>query len=263
MLGIHPALARRYAGNVATPGNIAPPNVVVEVAALPAAPKPQVDTRVVAGGVPSSEGAVVDGIERNSADDLTSPARLSRRSIDGAPQPAAVFSPPKPDVEALPKIPGYDVLELIGKGAMGRVYRARHLASGRAAAIKTLAPELAVRPDFVQRFEREGAAMRAIDHPGVVQVWDQGRAGADTYYIPMAYIPGHPLRKYLAKGPLPLSQAPVSVALAGRGLHHWSPAPRARRRCRSAAVRADVGLSCVSANGGRWPEACRFSLHPV
>ncbi len=207
MLGIHPALARRYAGNVATPGNIAPPNVVVEVAALPAAPKPQVDTRVVAGGVPSSEGAVVDGIERNSADDLTSPARLSRRSIDGAPQPAAVFSPPKPDVEALPKIPGYDVLELIGKGAMGRVYRARHLASGRAAAIKTLAPELAVRPDFVQRFEREGAAMRAIDHPGVVQVWDQGRAGADTYYITMAYIPGHPLRKYLEKGPLPLSQA--------------------------------------------------------
>ena len=201
-LGIHPALAKRYARTV---------DADAVVAALPAAPKPQVDTRVVAGGQPSIEvPAVGDGIDHDEADDRTSPARL-RRSIDGAPPSppaaAAVLAAPKPAVEALPRIPGYDVLELIGKGAMGRVYRAKHLASGRAAAIKTLAPELAVRPDFVQRFEREGAAMRAIDHPGVVQVWDQGCAGADIYYITMAYIPGHPLRKYLEKGPLPLAQA--------------------------------------------------------
>lgn len=200
-LGIHPALARRYARAD-----------VAEVAALPAAPKPQVDTRVIAGGAPSHDAhdaAVGDGIDRNHADDATSPARLARRSLDGAPPapPAAVLAPPKPAVEPLPKIPGYDVLEMIGKGAMGRVYRAKHLASGRAAAIKTLAPELAVRPDFVQRFEREGAAMRAIDHPGVVQVWDQGRAAGDVYYITMAFIPGAPLRKFLEKGPLPLAQA--------------------------------------------------------
>jgi serine/threonine protein kinase len=205
-LGIHPALAKRYA----RPEAPVAPVVVNEVAALPAAPKPKLDARVVAGGVPSQEGVANDGIDFNG-DDRTSPARLARRSLDGAPPaapaPAAVLAPPKPAVEPLPKIPGYDVIELIGKGAMGRVYRAKHLASGRAAAIKTLAPELAVRPDFVQRFEREGAAMRAIDHPGVVQVWDQGCAAGDTYYITMAFIPGHPLRKYLEKGPLPLAQA--------------------------------------------------------
>ena len=197
-LGIHPALAKRYAR-------------ANDAAALPAAPKPQVDTRVIAaGGQPSMEApAVGDDIEVDNSDDRTSPARL-RRSMDGAPPSppaAAVLAPPKPAVEALPRIPGYEVMEMIGKGAMGRVYRAKHLASGRAAAIKTLAPELAVRPDFVQRFEREGAAMRAIDHPGVVQVWDQGCVGGDVYYITMAYIPGHPLRKYLEKGPLPLAQA--------------------------------------------------------
>jgi serine/threonine-protein kinase len=109
--------------------------------------------------------------------------------------------PPRAD-DPLPEIPGYDVQEMIGKGAMGRVYRARHRTTGRFAAIKTLAPELAVRPDFVARFEREGAAMRAIRHDGVVQVWDQGKATGDTYYIAMEFIEGPPLRKFLDQGPL-------------------------------------------------------------
>lgn len=203
-LGIHPALAKRYA-RVVHDGQ-------AEVPALPAAPKPKAgDTRVLAGGVPSLEGP--------AEETGTNPGRpAARRSLEGAPaRPApqtpapAVKAAPAvmaaPAVDPLPRIPGYEVIELIGKGAMGRVYRARHTASGRAAAIKTLAPELAVRPDFVQRFEREGAAMRAIDHTGVVQVWDQGCAGNDVYYIAMAYIAGHPLRKYLEKGPLPVAQA--------------------------------------------------------
>jgi serine/threonine protein kinase len=197
-LGIHPALAKRYA-RVVHDGQ-------AEVPALPAAPKPIAgDNRVLAGGMPSLEGP--------AEDNGTHPGRpAARRSLDGAPArppPAAAARavPPPPAVETLPRIPGYEVIELIGKGAMGRVYRARHTASGRAAAIKTLAPELAVRPDFVQRFEREGAAMRAINHSGVVQVWDQGSAGDDVYYIAMAFIPGHPLRKYLEQGPLPVAQA--------------------------------------------------------
>ncbi len=194
VLGIHPALAKRYA-RVVNDGT-------GDVNALPAAPKPKAgDTRVLAGGVPSAEGL---------AEEVgTSPGRpAARRSLEGAPaQPTAPVAQARPAGESLPNIPGYDVLEMIGKGAMGRVYRARHKASGRAAAIKTLAPELATRPDFVQRFEREGAAMRAIDHPGVVQVWDQGCAGEDTYFISMAFISGHPLRKYLEKGPLPVAQA--------------------------------------------------------
>ncbi len=178
-LGIHPALAKRY-----------------NAAALPAAaPKPQVETRVVDGGLHSGVGA----------EPGTAPARpAARNSMPTTPsQRAAPREPPKaPDADALPQIPGFTVSELIGKGAMGRVYRAVHVASGRSAAIKTLAPELAVRPDFIARFEREGAAMRAIRHPGVVQVWDQGKAGVDVYYIAMEFIEGHPLRKFLDNGPL-------------------------------------------------------------
>jgi serine/threonine protein kinase len=184
-LGIHPALARKYAPQAGA------------VDALPAAPKPLAgDTRVLGGrAVVSAEGAAV---EPN-----TSPGRpAARRSYDGlAGTPPPAVKAPRPE-EPLPLIPGYAVEAMIGKGAMGRVYRARQLSTGRLAAIKTLAPELAVRPDFVARFEREGAAMRAIRHPGVVQVWDQGKASGDVYYIAMEFIEGHPLRKFLEPGPL-------------------------------------------------------------
>jgi serine/threonine-protein kinase len=177
---VHPALAQRRLG------------------ALPAAPKPVAgDTRVLGGrAVVSAEGAAVP--EQN-----TSPGRpAARRSYDGlAGTPPPTVKPPRAE-EPLPSIPGYDVHEMIGKGAMGRVYRARHRGTGRLAAIKTLAPELAVRPDFVARFEREGAAMRAINHPGVVQVWDQGKASGDVYYIAMEFIEGQPLRKFLDGGAL-------------------------------------------------------------
>src|SRR3989338_7884175 len=54
-------------------------------------------------------------------------------------------------------IPGYELLELIGKGAMGSVYRAKHLASGRLAAVKILSSEMSSRADLVARFERESA----------------------------------------------------------------------------------------------------------
>jgi serine/threonine protein kinase len=185
--GIHPVLAaRRYE-------------------ALPAAPKPVAgDTRVLAGrAVVSADGT---GHEPH-----TSPGRpTARRSYDGlAGTPPPSVKAPRAE-EPLPRIPGYDVEAMIGKGAMGRVYRARHRSTGRMAAIKTLAPELALRPDFVARFEREGAAMRAVRHPGVVQVWDQGKTEntteaseiSDIYYIAMEFIEGPPLRKFLDQGAL-------------------------------------------------------------
>ncbi len=189
-LGIHPALAKRYTH--ALPQAPLP-------SALRAA-RPQIDTRVLDGGMQSLPSTEEPG---------TAPGRPARRSLEGAaPAPSPKATPTtaatanKPATEPLPVIPGFDVIEMIGKGAMGRVYRARQLSTGRCAAIKTLAPELAVRPDFVARFEREGAAMRAISHPGVVSVWDQGRAGTDIYYIAMEFIEGHPLRKFLERGPL-------------------------------------------------------------
>jgi predicted Zn finger-like uncharacterized protein len=178
-LGIHPALAKRYA--IPMPPPVASP--------------PASDASPAGAG--------------------TEPGRPSahRRSMEGrvatpAAPPAQIAATPAPPADDRPPtIAGYRMLEMIGKGAMGRVYRAEQLSTGRMAAIKTLAPELATRPDFVARFEREGAAMRAIKHPGVVTVWDQGAAGNDIYYIAMEFIDGHVMRQSLERGPLPLVHA--------------------------------------------------------
>jgi predicted Zn finger-like uncharacterized protein len=178
-LGIHPALAKRYA--IPQAPNPAPPNV---------------DTN----GTGTEPG-------RPAARRSMEGARVATPAQPVPAQPVAVVPPaPLPD-DVMPIIPGYRVLEMIGKGAMGRVYRAQQLSSGRMAAIKTLAPELATRADFVARFEREGAAMRVIKHPGVVTVWDQGAAGNDVYYIAMEFIEGPPLRRSMERGPLALAHA--------------------------------------------------------
>jgi Protein kinase domain len=203
-LGIHPALARRYKGlnslpdgapvedspAAPAPPQAAPPQPAPPQPAPPPAPPPlmprplevPVDTRVLQPPV----GEVLEST--NPGRPVKSPAR-----------PSAGKPPPPADVQ--PRIPGYECTELVGKGAMGRVYRARHLKSGRAAAVKILAPELAARQDFIQRFEREGAAMRAVEHPGVVAVLDQGASlqpdGSEAHYIAMDFIEGQPLRRHL------------------------------------------------------------------
>lgn len=114
----------------------------------------------------------------------------SHVAIDGA---EAVF---------LPLIPGYELTKLVGSGAMGNVYRAIHLRSGREAAVKVLSKELAQRTDLVARFEREAAALRAFRHPNVVAIFDSGCYQGAHYYC-MEFCHGVTLREELKKGALP------------------------------------------------------------
>ena len=70
----------------------------------------------------------------------------------------------------------YRVLEVIGRGGMGVVYRVEHLRMGKIAAMKVLHRDLASDPEVVQRFEREAAAVSKLHHPHTVQVFDFGTA---------------------------------------------------------------------------------------
>ncbi|HEU0107360.1 MAG TPA: protein kinase, partial [Vicinamibacteria bacterium] len=83
-----------------------------------------------------------------------------------------------------------DSLELvdeIGRGGMGTVWKARHLRLGRTVAVKFLAPELAAHPDFERRLEREARALALLSHPGIVGVHDFGREDG-LGYIVMEYV---------------------------------------------------------------------------
>ncbi|MCP4498651.1 MAG: serine/threonine protein kinase [Deltaproteobacteria bacterium] len=99
----------------------------------------------------------------------------------------------------LPTIPGFTLRGTVGSGAMGHVYRATDDISGELAAVKVLAPELAARPDFVARFEREAAALRAVDHPAVVSIQGSGSVG-DLHFLTMDYVEGKSLRRLLDGG---------------------------------------------------------------
>jgi serine/threonine-protein kinase len=110
----------------------------------------------------------------------------------------------------------YRVLEVIGRGGMGVVYRVEHLRMGKIAAMKVLHRDLANDPEIVQRFEREAAAVSKLHHPHTVQVFDFGNAQGALYLI-MEYVRGLDLARLISRdGPIPWPRcAPLLAQISG------------------------------------------------
>jgi serine/threonine protein kinase len=106
---------------------------------------------------------------------------------------------PKPAGPLAP--PGYLLLDLLGRGGMGEVWRARQLSLEREVAVKILSPELAEEPAFIRRFDIEAAALSTLSHPNVVAIIDRGTFKG-TFYFVMEYAKGKSLREKLAHGRL-------------------------------------------------------------
>jgi serine/threonine protein kinase len=125
-------------------------------------------------------------------------------------------------------IGNYRVVAELGKGGMGMVYRAEHTQLGRPAALKMLLPQLSSDSGIVQRFFNEARAASAIDHPGIVQVYDFGTHTDGRAYIVMELLKGESLEHRLQRGSLsPVDGATIlaqtSAALAAahaRGIVH-------------------------------------------
>ena len=94
----------------------------------------------------------------------------------------------------------YEILEPIGKGGMGEVYRAKDLKLHRDVAVKVLREDIASGPDRLRRFEQEARAASALNHPNIITIYDIGKHGP-TSYIAMEYVEGKTLRKMLDGGP--------------------------------------------------------------
>ncbi|HLG42740.1 MAG TPA: protein kinase [Planctomycetota bacterium] len=86
-------------------------------------------------------------------------------------------------------IPGYQILARIGQGGMGTVYRAKHVATQRVVALKTLTGGATQVPDYVERFFREARTAARVKHKNVVEVYDAGCTGG-SYYLAMEFVPG-------------------------------------------------------------------------
>ena len=113
------------------------------------------------------------------------------------PLPEPPKLPPPPEAP-LPRLDGFIVLERIGQGGMGEVFRCSRDSDGLLVAVKILTPEMAAVPDYVRRFGREAAAMAQLDHPGIVRLLGRGKAGQHVY-IAMELIDGESLRLWAHK----------------------------------------------------------------
>ena len=100
----------------------------------------------------------------------------------------------------------YTVVEIIGEGAMGTVYRARDTKLGRDVALKVLPEDLASDSDRLERFQREARALASIDHPNIVTVYSV-EEDAGVHFLTMALVTGQSLKAKLDK----LNGEPVSL----------------------------------------------------
>ena len=101
----------------------------------------------------------------------------------------------------------------LGRGGMGRVFRARDERLGRAVAVKVLRPESAANPDFRARFAREARTLARLEHPGIVAVHDFGTTPDGDGYLVMQLVSGGSIADRL---PLPVADAlAIAIELCG------------------------------------------------
>ncbi len=93
-------------------------------------------------------------------------------------------------------IAGYKILDVLGRGGMGVVYKATQISLDRTVAIKILPGEYCVDPEYIRRFQKEARSAARLNHPHITQIYDFGLEG-QLHYLTMEYIDGHPLSSYL------------------------------------------------------------------
>src|SRR4051794_14005645 len=130
-----------------------------------------------------------------------------------APEPRSPSGSPSssPSSAELPRIPGYEVLEVVGRGGMGVVYRARHVCLDRPVALKMLLTGVHASRESRERFLREARMGAGLRHPNIVQVHDMGDREGLPYFT-MEFVEGGNLAQKLAGMPQPPRQAAALLA---------------------------------------------------
>ncbi|MCA1685772.1 MAG: serine/threonine protein kinase, partial [Planctomycetia bacterium] len=113
----------------------------------------------------------------------------------------------------------YVILDRLGSGSMGRVYKAHHLMMDRLVAIKVIAPEIVSNERVVARFQREMKLVGRLDHPNVIRAFDADQINR-VLYIVMEYVQGQSLAQRLSQGPISPPEMVDFAAQAALGLAH-------------------------------------------
>src|SRR3984957_8753248 len=119
----------------------------------------------------------------------------TQTEIPGETGPAKVPpAPPLPVADVAKLFPQLEILECLGRGGMGAVYKARQPRLDRLVALKILSPEKAGNQKFSERFEREARALAKLHHPNIVAVFDFGETQGN-FYLLMEFVDGLTLRQ--------------------------------------------------------------------
>jgi hypothetical protein len=165
--------------------------------------------------------------------------------------PIQIARSPTPDGMPV-RIGHYRIIDHLGAGGMGVVYKAHHDTLDRLVALKVMRPDLANDQSFMDRFLREGRASATIDHPNVVPVYDAGFEEGQLY-MAMRFVPGGDLATLLHRGgPLPEERSLLLLLRCLEGLQAIADAHMIHRDIKPANILleangmprlADLGLA--------------------
>ena len=115
----------------------------------------------------------------------------------------------------------YQILELVGKGGMGAVYRGRHIYLEEDRAIKVMRGHFSKNKEIVSRFVREARILTRLRHPNLVLLYEFGNLTEDTYFMVMEYLRGESvLQRIKRQGKISVSVSIRIIRDAALALHH-------------------------------------------
>jgi serine/threonine protein kinase len=182
---------------------LAPPPVAATTVALPKCPRCR---QPLPRNAP--EGLCPECLARVAMDTETVPPTPPGATVNVNPQAeAAPGTRITPDVAQLAsQFPQLEIIELLGRGGMGMVYKARQPRLDRLVALKILPVASMHHASFAERFEREAKALAKLNHPGIVTLYDFGQT-PEYYYFIMEYVDGKNLRQLMEAKSLEPRQA--------------------------------------------------------
>jgi serine/threonine protein kinase len=154
----------------------------------------------------------------DSAADVTIDAPLAEAPTLAPARPPADGAALAAGAGAAARVPGYEVLEELGRGGMGVVYKARHLALGRTVALKMILSGVRAGAADLARFRTEAEAIARLQHPNIVQIHEIGEHDGLPFFS-LEFCGGGSLEAKLNGTPLPVREAAVLVETLARAMH--------------------------------------------
>ncbi|MGD0092783.1 MAG: protein kinase, partial [Planctomycetota bacterium] len=144
------------------------------------------------------------------------------RRVATAPHPADAEDQPQPDDRpAYPTIPGYEILDELGRGGMGVVYKARQTGLNRVVALKMILSAELAGPEMLVRFRIEAEAVAQLQHPNIIQIYEIAEHNGRPYFS-MEFVEGGSLAKRIGGKPQPpkwCAEMAEKLALAMHAAH--------------------------------------------